>query len=146
LPDSFATYSATLLVDRRLRAGVLGSGVVFLAAGVAVITGLPLAPALRACTIAAWSAGLAYELWYTAQAFRSTLAVVIYPDGGLELLRADDSRASGRLATGSMPLARYAWLRVAVPGRRSWGEPFDSRTQDREQWRRFQVICRHLSA
>lgn len=94
----------------------------------------------------AWAAWIGAEFTLALWAFRSSRVFTLLADGSLEVELSDGSRRLGHVAPGGLQLARWAWLRVRLPGRPSWGEPLSMVGQDREQWRRFQVICRHMSA
>jgi hypothetical protein len=123
---------------------VLGSGAACAVTGIAVAAALPGGFWVAAPAALAWSLWVATELGFAWRRYRSTRAFTLSPDGGLEVELADGSRQVGRLAPGSVRLAHRAWVRVRLPGRGTWGEPVSVHGQDREQWRRFQVICRHI--
>lgn len=145
MPALYAPYSATLRAEPKLRRLVLASGVAFAITGIAVAMALPGGIGVAASAAAAWSLWASAELGLAWRCYRSSRAFTLSPNGGLEVELADGSRQVGRLAPGSVRLARRAWLRICLPGRRPWGEPLSQVGQDREQWRRFQVICRHIS-
>lgn len=143
---SFAPYTASLRADRGLRRLVLGSGLVFFVAGLVILAALPVAAPGSALLALAWCALSTAELAILKRAYRDCVALTLHADGSVEVERTDGGRREGRLLPGSVVLRDWAWLRVEVPGRWGWAEPFGVRAQDREQWRRFQVICRHLTA
>ena len=146
MPTSSTSYSATLSPAARPRRFVLAAGFAFACTGTLILATLPLPGGL------AWPAGLAWNGWVGAElllarrAYRGCAAYTLAAGGKLAVTGQGGSRLAGTLAPGSVVLANYAWLRVAVPGRRPWGELLRRQDQDREQWRRFQVICRHLPA
>ncbi len=143
--ESSAAYSATLRADSLWRRVALGSGLLFGLFGLVVVASLPIGIGWRGLMALAWGMIVATELLMLIRAYRACVAVTVHTDGRLEIERTGGEYQSGRLLPGSVVLRRWAWLRMALPAAPAWGEPFGLRTQDREQWRRFQVICRHLT-
>ena len=143
---SFAPYSATLQAEPVLRHGVLASGTAFALAGAAMLAALPADVRLIVPAFVAWVALATVELTLARRAYGQCRTFTLCADGSLDIGLADGSRWGGRLAPGTLEFTRSAWLCIRVPGRATWGEPLSRRGQDREQWRRFQVICRHMSA
>jgi hypothetical protein len=70
----------------------------------------------------------------------------VYADGTVDILACDGSRKSGVYAAGSIAGRRIAWLRVRGSDGRLVSEIVARKTQESEEWRRFQVICRHVPA
>jgi len=143
--ESFAPYSATLRVDPLWRRVVVGSGAIFGVAGFVVVGRLPIGIGWAGLLALAWGAMFAAELLILVRAYRTCIAVTVHADGSVEIERSDGLHDSGRLLPGSVILHRWAWLRMRLPAAPAWAEPFAPGKQDREQWRRFQVICRHLT-
>ncbi len=144
--ESSAPYSATLRADPLGRRVVVGSGTLFGVSGLVVVAVLPIGIGWVVLVAVAWSAFCATELLILVRAYRACVAVTLHADGSVEIERTDGVHGSGRLLPGSVVLRRWAWLRIGLPAAPAWAEPLGSRRQDREQWRRFQVICRHLTA
>ncbi len=146
MPASFTAYSATLRAEPALRRRVLGSGAAFAVTGVVIAGSMPGGFWVTGPAVLAWAVWVGAEFTLALCAFRSSRAFTLLADGSLEVELPDGSRRLGHVAPGGLQLARWAWLRVRLPGRPGWGEPLSMGGQDREQWRRFQVICRHMSA
>jgi hypothetical protein len=146
LPGSSATYSARLRADRRLRHFVIATGALAGTAGLVVIATLPGGPELKGLAGLGWCLLVGVELAAILRGYRSCRAIRLRADGRLEVEGRDGRCRAGRLLPGSVVLGRWAWLRVASTPGASWGELLGADGQDREQWRRFQVICRHLTA
>ena len=146
LPVSFTAYSATLRAEPELRRRVLASGAAFAVTGVVVASAMPGGFWFIAPAVLTWSAWIGAELTLAHCAYRSSRAFTLLADGSVEVELADGSRRIGQVAPGGLRWGRWAWLRVRLAGRPSWGEPLSLGGQDREQWRRFQVISRHMSA
>lgn len=146
LRGSCRAYSARLCAEWRSRSLVLASGAGLGVAGLAIAATLPIHVALAGSVTFVWAAGTAAAWRRTLAAYRSVLAITLWPDGGVQVETTDGGRATGRLAAGSLVLGTCAWVRLELDGGRCWGELLFCRRQDRDQWRRFQVICRHFSA
>ena len=125
---------------------VLVSGLTFALLGLAVIllAALPGWPGWLGAVI--WLAFSVIGGLRLSRRYRRVVSYRLYADGSVEFSNRDGSRSVGRLAPGTVLLPRLAWLRLRGPNRAIWGELVagDSRTD--EQWRRFQVICRHVAA
>ncbi|HEX5787598.1 MAG TPA: hypothetical protein VFY03_05425 [Woeseiaceae bacterium] len=146
MPASSTSYSATLSPAATPRRFVLVAGFASACAGTLILATLPLAAGLAWPAAVAWTGWVGVELLMARRAYRDCSAYTLAAGGKLSVTGQGGGRLAGDLAPGSVVLANYAWLRVAVPGRRPWGELLRRQDQDREQWRRFQVICRHLPA
>ena len=146
MPPSSVAYSTRISVDTRLRRIVLGSGLGLLAAGVVVLACLPLAPPVIAAASGLWTAWVGRELAVLWRVYGRTPGYRLWADGAIDVLAGGGSGLSGRVAPGSLVTRRWAWLRIAASDGRCWGELVAGNGRESQQWRRFQVIFRHLSA
>jgi hypothetical protein len=132
--------------DGRLRAAVLGSGAVFAATGIVLILTLPIDAAWATGCVVAWLLLTGTELLLMHRAYARAGRYRLGVDGSIVVYRRDGGRENGRFAAGSVVLANWAWLRIVCRDGSSWGELLRGSARESEQWRRFQVICRHLAA
>jgi hypothetical protein len=143
---SFAPYTVRLRADRSQRRLVIGSGAVFFVTGLVILAALPVAVPWKCALALGFSALSLAELAIFVRAYRECAWLTLHADGSVEIEAADGRRREARLLPGSVVLRQWAWLRMKSPAAPAWAEPLTPGAQDREQWRRFQVICRHLTA
>lgn len=139
-------YSSEITPEPGLRGVVLGSGLVFALLGAGVLATLPGPLAVRALAAVLWLCGSLASVRRLLLTYRGIAGFRLYSDGSAELIRPDGRRIIGQLAPGTFVLRRLAWLRVSVPGRGPVGELVAGDPRTSQQWRRFQVICRHVAA
>ncbi|MCH8866133.1 MAG: hypothetical protein IID58_04695 [Proteobacteria bacterium] len=86
------------------------------------------------------------ELVAIASGYQRIRRIRLYSNGDVELGNDNGDWQSARLANGSVVLDGFAWLRFeACDGRRSV-ELLRGTSRKNEEWRRLQVIWRHLGA
>jgi hypothetical protein len=141
---SFTPYSARLVPERGLRLLVLSAGTVTTVVGVCVIAGLGLAPVSRLFAAALWLISSLRELWLMGRAQRRFRAVRMYPGGRAELSCRQGGRVGASLLAGSVVLPRLAWLRFRTEDGWRHAELLRRNAGRGEQWRRLQVLARHL--
>lgn len=146
MPQSSRRYFATIHASRRHRNIVLGSGLALGSAAVFLVTQVPLGAGWRAVVAAAWTALTGVELGVLASMYRGLDGYRIEASGRVTLHAAGKPGTAASLLPGSVVLSRVAWLRFGKPSGASWGELVTLRTQDANDWRRLQVICRQLAA
>lgn len=139
-------YSAGIRPDPRLRRAVLVSGVLLFAAGILLTAALPLAGGLRVLLAIGWCGYSARELIATWRAYSNSGELRIEADGRLLCRDRDGAWQPAQLHAGSIVGARYAWLRIAVGQGPRYAELVRGDARKSEDWRRFQVIWRHIGA
>jgi len=148
---SSSTYSARIYPDNVLRLSVLGIAAVFGAVGAWIIVGLPWPAVFRWLLGTAWLALLSFDAFRLGRRYSNARLYVIHPGGDVDVASRRGRTSRARLAAGTTVYAGLAWLRFRHPGGGSWGELVcrpaggDKRLKNKD-WRRLQVICRHLSA
>lgn len=115
-------------------------------AGAAVIVLLPLAAFLRAAIAVAWLACCFREWRSSRRGHARTRAVRLCGDGGIEVRLVGEGWQPAALAPGSVVLPGIAWLRIAAPGGLCHGELVTGNCRKNKDWRRLQVIWRHVGA
>ncbi len=140
------TYSADLRPDPWLRIIVLTSGRLLIAAGLVVILVLELEVAARAAACLLWIGVGRFELWRVQRGFDYCVALRVFPSGEIALLNSDQEWVSGTLQTGSLVLRNFAWLRMQMDSGQIIVELLRGDARERADWRRLQVIRRHIGA
>lgn len=143
---SSSTFSAAINPERRLRRVVLFAAIVLAFLGAGLIMDFPIASSSRLILVSGWLVYSLAEAMRIATAYGNTLSYRIDADGSMDVLKADGGRQMAELAAGSFVLPRVAWLRVRTDSGAVWGELLVGNARENQQWRRFQVICRHRRA
>jgi len=143
---SLSSYSSCLRPDPWLRIAVLNSGRVLVAIGLAVIVTLDLDVALRGAACLVFFAIGRFELQQVERGFDACIAIRLSADGAVALCSQDREWRPGTLQTGSVVLRHFAWLRVRTIDGRNYVELLRGDTRRSVQWRRLQVIWRHIGA
>ena len=116
-----------------------------LIAGVLLVQ-LPVAWHLRAAAAALWCAGSGFDVWRCWRRQRDVAGLRLYADGSVDVAAPDGTVTGGRLAAGTVALGNLAWLRWRGASGRIHAELISRNAQERDDWRRFRVICRHVAA
>ena len=139
-------YSASLTPDPWLRIIVLISGQLLIAAGLVLILTLEYGAGIRAIACIFWALLGRIEIRRVQRGFESCAAIRIYSDGEIAVLNERHQWIPGRLQTGTMILRRFAWMRVQTANGSQIMEPLHGDARVSEDWRRLQVISRHIGA
>ncbi len=140
------SYSTCLVPDPWLRIAVLTSGRLLLAAGLILILTLELGVALRAAACLAWYLAGSRELARIERGFESCLAIRLSSEGEIAVLNSDLEWLPATLQDGSMVLRNIAWLRLKTAAGENIVELLRGQTRQSQNWRRLQVIWRHIGA
>lgn len=114
--------------------------------GLLVISLMSMDPAIRFLAAGAWlPIGLA-ELHRFARGYRSCRRLRVHADGSAQIADAAGAWHAVQLRPGCVVLDRIAWLWIdAGPGRK-FAELLVGNSRKNNEWRRLQVIWRHLGA
>jgi len=137
-------YSAELRPDALLRRVVLVSGMVFAVLGVVLILTLPLHAAALIAGSVGWLLLCARELVVAGQGFSYCCRLRIAVDGDILLLDPDGVWQPARLLSGSAVLRRVGWILFETSEGRQFAELVRGRCRQSDDWRRLQVIWRHI--
>jgi len=143
---SSKAYSAHLTPEPWLRSVVITSGRLLFAAGLVLILTLELSVAIRAAGSLLWLFVGKLELGRVQSGFDDCMAVRIHADGRIEALNANSEWQSCKLLSGSIVLSNLAWLRLQPSSGPALAEPFHGNVRHSQDWRRLQVIWRHIGA
>jgi hypothetical protein len=138
------SYFAEIRPDPRLRRLVLLTGGLSFMGGLALLPLVAVSGPLKGLLAISWVALCGFEgraLW---RGYAGCRALRIAAGGHVERQAPDGSWQAARLCAGSVVLARVAWLRIAGPGERPFAELVGARSHPSEEWRRLQVIWRHI--
>lgn len=116
------------------------------AAGGITLLALPLPwPVRLGLTVSWWVAG-GVDAWRHRSRYRRVAGYRLYGDGSIDIEAPDGARTSGEIAAGTVSLAGHAWLRCRASDGGLFAEFLARNGQERDEWRRFRVICRHVRA
>jgi hypothetical protein len=140
------SYSASLTPDPWLRLVVAVSGRLLIAAGLALILVLAIDVMLRAAGCIVWVLVGRWELRQLEQGFDACKGIRIDSSGDAMILNSDENWVPARLLTGSVLLRRLAWIRLQDQSGRIFLELISGDARQSQNWRRLQVIWRHIGA
>lgn len=143
---SSSTFSAELQPDCTLRWIVLLSGAGLAGIGILLIVTLPLHAAAIVTAAGTWLALCAQELVRIRRGFALCRRMRIAPGGSMLLLQADGQWRTARLLAGSVLLRRAGWLLFETQDGHRCAELLQGRCRESDDWRRLQVIWRHVGA
>ena len=147
---SSTAYFAEIRPDPGLRRIVLASGAVLAVAGVPLIQVLPAAPEIRALATFMWLALAARELSRARLAWNSCHAMRFFADGTVVVGIPGQIWQPAALLSGGVLLRNLGWIRLLVTlptGQKLvLGEFLRGNGRESDDWRRLQVIWRHIGA
>jgi hypothetical protein len=129
-----------------LRITVLTSGRLLIAAGLVLILTFDLDTTIRVVGCFVWFVAGRYEIVGIERGFESCNAVRLSSDGDIAVLNNDQEWLPVTLQTGSIVLRNYAWLRMQTENGEKFVELLRGNARQSEDWRRLQVIWRHIGA
>lgn len=140
------TYSTELKPDPALRRLVVLSGVAATVIGLITIAVLSLPFIWRALAALVWLLLNGRDLSLIVKGYKRCRRIRIEHGGAVELLVPDGNWAPATLLAGSVVLRRIAWLRFETQDGRRFAELMCRKKAQNKEWRRLQVIWRHLGA
>ncbi len=143
MPLSSAGFSVFLKPDPVLRRLVFASGLIFGVAGAVLLVRLPLDLWLRGIACSGWVACCARQHLRLRRGYRD-IAEIRVGANGFETRDRSGEWHPARLLPGSFVLRRVAWLRLERPGRACHVELLRGGAAGCNDWRRLQVIWRHV--
>jgi hypothetical protein len=139
-------YSAEFQPDPFLRRIVFWSGIALAVAGVLVIAVLPLLVGLRVAGIAVWAAWSLWDLVWLKRSWEACRGLRLAEDGAVDVLDDAGEWRRARLESGGILLRHQGWIRIRPAGGRAFAEPLRGACRKSRDWRRLQVIWRHIGA
>jgi hypothetical protein len=129
-----------------LRRVVQRSAIALALVGGAAIAGLDVPLALRACGIVVWTIILGAQLHALRRGWSDCDALRVYADGAVTVLGPDGEWSPGRLEPDGVLLRRWGWVRLRKGSGWPFAEPLRGTCRKSREWRRLQVIWRHIGA
>ncbi|MGI9237200.1 MAG: hypothetical protein ACR2QZ_07370 [Woeseiaceae bacterium] len=139
-------YFAELQPDTTLRMLIMVSGIGLGFVGEILIVALPFHAAALIVGGGAWLAFAVREQAKLLSAFRRYGRLRIGVGGSLMRLDSEGCWREGRLLPGSLVLSRLAWIRYEINGDIRSAELLRGDCLESHDWRRLQVIWRHIGA
>lgn len=139
-------YSAEFKPDPALRGVVLASGVASGLTGVAVIATLPFPTALIGAGVVFWSVVTIVRLRQLLRSWSACRGLRVGSSGDMAVRGPDGTWRQAVLAPGGVLLRRWGWLRYRTTSGRIAVELLRGRCRESQDWRRLQVIWRHIGA
>ena len=139
-------YFAEFKPDPALRRVVQWSGVVAGLVGVAVVAGIEAPFALRLCGGTAWLLIVGAQLRAQSQGWSACVALRVYGDGAVTVRGSDGEWSPGQLEPDGVLLRRWGWIRLRTGTGRPFAEPLRGACRESREWRRLQVVWRHIGA
>ena len=139
-------FSSELEPQSRLRFLVRATGLLAGCAGIPVILGMPFGPLVRGALVLAWLVRVAVDVGRLILAQRDCLGIRIFPGGTAQIVTAGHCCIAATIMPGSVVTKRFAWLRLDADNGRRYRELVRGSCPQNDDWRRFQVIWRHLGA
>lgn len=140
------TFSAELHPDPWLRLMVITSGRLLAAAGLVIILVLPLEASLRGAGCLIWLAWSWHELRRYHVGYATCCRIQVRVRGDILLLNNDQEWLPASLLSGSVLLQRIGWLYLETGDGRQFAELIRGNCRESDDWRRLQVIWRHIGA
>ena len=143
---SSSSYSTRLTPDPWLRIAVLTSGRLLVAVGIVLILTLDLDAKIRAASCFVCVVAARHELLRIERGFESLTAIRLSSAGEIAVLNNDQEWLPVTLQTGSVVLRNFAWLRLQAANGDNFVELLRGNARQSQEWRRLQVIWRHIGA
>ena len=143
---SSTAYFAEITPEPFLRRIVLWSGVTLAVAACLIILSLPVATWLRLAGCGLWVAMAGWELRQLQRAWRACRRLRFWAGGDIELLEGDGQWHAASLEAGSVLLRKAGWIRLRNRRGGRYGELLRGDARSCADWRRLQVIWRHVGA
>ena len=139
-------YSAELMPDPKLRRFVLATGGLASIGGVLAIATMEIFLSVKIALAMTWCLLSAWNLLLIARRYKSCCRLQLDASGELRVFAADDCCRTATIEPGSVVLQRIAWLRFRTGEGKRHVELLGRESAGTHEWRRFQVIWRHLGA
>jgi len=129
-----------------MRRIVVASSWAVILTGLIVIISLPIDGWLRAAGSSIWLIVMGVELRVISSAHKRFGRIRVHSDGQIELQDNEGHWRAATIANGCVVTQKLAWLRLKPATGARYHELLRRNSLESEQWRRLQVIWRHLGA
>ena len=141
---SSSTFSTELIPDPAMRRLIIVAALAMTLPGLLVILSLPISNFLRAAAGLICTLVTGVELALISSAHKQYTCIRIYSDGAVEIRDRDGVWQIATIASGSIVLQKLAWFRLKPANGGRYYELVRGNSRESKQWRRLQVIWRHL--
>lgn len=141
---SSGEFSSELTPDRLLHRLLLAAALLALFLGATIILFLPVNTVLRAIGVFCWCLMAGGDMLQISTLHKRYSRLRVFADGRVELRDSDGRWKPGSIGRGSVVLPKVAWLDLRLAGGGRYRALLRGDASESEQWRRLQVICRHL--
>lgn len=114
--------------------------------GLAMILALPVAFLWRVAGALLWLLSATREIRVIANGYKRCQRMRIEYNGDMQVTMPDGCCLPATLLAGSVVLRKIAWLRFEAQNGQQFAELIRGRSPQNKDWRRLQVIWRHLGA
>jgi hypothetical protein len=114
--------------------------------GLALVAAMPVAAHWRVVGAVLWLLLSTREMHCIARGFSRCQRLRIAQNGDAEVMTPDGGWVPATLCAGSIVLPRLAWLRLRADNGQHFAELLRCESPRNKDWRRLQVIWRHLGA
>lgn len=125
---------------------MLWSGLCLVPVGAALILSMSLPLPVRILAGVLWLVAGSRDIDRYRRAYRRYRGLRLDCEGRLELRSQRGDWRAARLLPGSLVLRRFGWIRVCDERGRVFAEPVRGHCRDGPEWRRLQVLWRHVGA
>ena len=122
------------------------AGVAATVFGFLMILALPVAPLWRVFGAVLWLLASSREMLVIAKGHKRCQHIRIEHNGDMQITAPDGCCSPATLRAGSVVLSRIAWLRFESQNGQQFAELMRGKCRKNKDWRRLQVIWRHLGA
>ncbi len=129
-----------------MRRIVISTGIAAVAGGLVAIISLPFAGGWRTLAAVIWTVTFWYELREILRGNKACQRIRIEQDGNMQVTMAEGCCMPATLSAGSVVLDSFAWLRFTAENGCRHVELVRRKSSRIKDWRRLQVIWRHLGA
>jgi hypothetical protein len=129
-----------------LRRVVLIAGIAAAVFGFVMILALPVAPLWRVSGAVLWLLTSGREILLIAKGHKRCQHIRIEHNGDMQVTAPNGRCSPATLRAGSVVLSRIAWLRFESQSGQQFAELMRGQCWRNKDWRRLQVIWRHLGA
>ena len=143
---SSTPFSTDLEPDALSRNIVLATGAGALFCGALAIASLPAWVAWKSFGLVAWSIAGGRDLWLIALGYKQCVRIRLHYDGSVQAFSSRGHSVAATLRAGSVVTTGFAWLRIEPADGRPFGLLLRRKAAQNKDWRRLQVIWRHLGA
>ncbi|MGI9220989.1 MAG: hypothetical protein ACR2QS_08150 [Woeseiaceae bacterium] len=139
-------FVAELTPDCALRKCLITSVLLTVAAGVWSISTLPIAPELCWLGSVGWGLAVGVRSGLIIRSQSRYCQLNFHADGSVLLLDLGGHWQSASWSRNSVILSNLAWIDLTMGGGRRFSGLFYGNSRESEQWRRLQVIWRHMGS